>query len=106
MTEGRVTVEGIQWRIKPEQGFVIFPYQFQYYSELSEPNIVWLILKFELQNTVVMDSFRNRIIDLDTSTIEQLNDILEHYQGIKPFFDWKTLKKALAVKRGPWNFVF
>ena len=99
-------MEGIQWRIKPEQGFVIFPYQFQYYSELSEPNIVWLILKFELQNTVVMDSFRNRIIDLDTSTIEQLNDILEHYQGIKPFFDWKTLKKALAVKRGPWNFVF
>ena len=34
-----------------------------------------------------MDSFRNRIIDLDTSTIEQLNDILEDYQGIKPFFD-------------------
>ena len=99
-------MEGIQWRIKPEQGFVIFPYQFHYYSELSEPNIVWLILTFELQNPVVMDSFRNRIIDLDTSTIEQLNDILEHYHGIKPFFDWKTLKKALAVKRGPWNFVF
>lgn len=81
MTEGSVTVDGIQWRIKPEQGFVIFPYQFHYYSELSDPNIVWLILTFELQNPVVMESFRNRIIDLDASTIEQLNEILEDYRG-------------------------
>ena len=81
MTEGSVTVVGIQWRLKAEQGFVIFPYQFHYYSELSDPNIVWLILTFELQNPVVIESFRNRIIDLDASTIEQLNDILEDYQG-------------------------
>ena len=73
-------MDGIQWCIKPEQGFVIFPYQFHYYSELSDPNILWLVLTFELQNPVIMDSFRNRIIDLDTSTIKQLNDILEDYQ--------------------------
>ena len=89
MTEGSLTVDGIQWRLKPEQGLVVFPYQFHYYSELSDPNIVWLILTFELQYPVVMESFRNRIIDLDTSTIEQLNDILEDYQGITPFLTGK-----------------
>ena len=55
-----------------------------------DPNIVWLILTFELQNPVVMESFRNRIIDLDASTIEQLNDILEDYQG-------KTLLGPIVV---------
>ncbi len=80
MTAGSITVDGIQWRLEPEQGFLIFPYQFHYYSELDDPNIVWLILTFELENPVIMESFRNRIIDLDADSIEQLNAILEDYQ--------------------------
>jgi len=81
MTEGSISVDGIQWCLKPEQGFVIFPYQFHYYSDLADPNLIWLILTFELQTPVVMESFRNRVIDLDSSTIDQLNNLLEDYQG-------------------------
>ncbi len=80
MTEGSVTVDGIQWRIQPDQGFLIFPYQFHYYSDIAEPNIVWLLLTFELQHPVVMESFRNRSIQLDPDTIEQLNLIIEDYR--------------------------
>ena len=80
MTEGSVTVDGIQWRIRPDQGFLIFPYQFHYYSDISKSNIVWLILTFELQNPVVMESFRNRLINLDSDAIEQLNLILQDYR--------------------------
>ena len=80
MTEGSVTVDGIQWRIRPDQGFLIFPYQFHYYSDISESNIVWLLLTFELQNPVVMESFPNRIINLDAEAIEQLNLILQDYR--------------------------
>jgi len=80
MTEGSVTVDGIQWRLQPDQGFLIFPYQFHYYSDLSDSNIVWLLLTFELQNPVVMESFRNRIINLDSESIEQLNLMIEDYR--------------------------
>ena len=41
-----MTEEALRWTasngVKPEQGFVIFPPQFHYYSEF-DPNIVWLI---------------------------------------------------------------
>lgn len=80
MTEGSITVDGIQWRLHPDQGFLIFPYQFHYYSDLSESNIVWLIFTFELQNPVIMESFRNRIIDVNSETIEQLNLIIQDYR--------------------------
>ncbi len=80
MTDGSLTVDGIQWRIQPEQGFLIFPYQFHYYSEMAKPNILWLILTFELQNPVIMESFRNRIITLDGDSMNQLNEIIEDYQ--------------------------
>lgn len=80
MTEGSLTVDGIQWRLQPEQGFLIFPYQFHYYSEMAKPNILWLILTFELQNPVIMESFRNRIISLDANSMAQLNEIIEDYR--------------------------
>lgn len=80
MTDGTLTVDGIQWQLRPEQGFLIFPYQFHYYSELAEENILWLILTFELPDPVVMESFRNRIIALDESSMAHLNDIVEDYR--------------------------
>lgn len=80
MTEGSITVDGIQWRLQPEQGFLIFPYQFHYYSELAEPNLLWLILTFELPAPVVMESFRNRLIELDETSLSQLNEIVQDYR--------------------------
>ena len=62
-------MDGIQWRLGPDQGFLIFPYQFHYYSDLADPNIVWLILTFELENPVIMESFRNRIINVDSDDV-------------------------------------
>ncbi len=81
MTEGTISIDGIQWRLSPEQGFLIFPYQFHYYSELADPNIVWLLVTFELENPVVMESFRNRVISLDSGSIEQLNTMIENYRS-------------------------
>ncbi|MDE0766778.1 MAG: AraC family transcriptional regulator [Opitutaceae bacterium] len=80
MTTGSLTVDGIQWQIEPEQGFLIFPYQFHYYSELAKPNILWLILTFELENPVIMESFRNRLISLDADSMAQLNEIIQDYR--------------------------
>ncbi len=80
MTDGSLTVDGIQWRLEPDQGFLIFPYQFHYYSEMANSNILWLILTFELENPVIMESFRNRIVSLDSDSINQLNDIIETYR--------------------------
>jgi len=71
---------GFHGESAPDQGFLIFPYQFHYYSDIFDSNIVWLILTFELQNPVVMESFRNQLINLYSDAIEQLTLILQDYR--------------------------
>jgi AraC-like DNA-binding protein len=79
MTEGTVNLDGIHWRLKPENALMVFPYQFHHFIDLADTNLVWLFITFELELPTAMQAFRHRILQMDTRCHELLARILHHY---------------------------
>ena len=81
MTEGTVNVDGIHWRLKPEHGMMVFPYQFHHFIDLAETNLVWLFITFELATPTVMQAFRHRVLKMDNRCHELLSRIIHQYDN-------------------------
>ena len=80
MTEGTVNVDGIHWRLKPEHGLMVFPYQFHHFIDLADTNIVWLFITFELELPTAMQAFRHRVLRMDNRCHELLARIIQHHE--------------------------
>ena len=80
MTEGTVNVDGILWRLHPENALMIFPYQFHHFIDLADTNIVWLFITFELELPTAMQAFRHRMLQIDNRCHELLGRIIQHYE--------------------------
>lgn len=80
MTEGTVNVDGIHWRLKPEHGLMVFPYQFHHFIDLADRNIVWLFITFELELPTAMQAFRHRVLKMDKRCHELLTRIIQHHE--------------------------
>jgi AraC-like DNA-binding protein len=80
MTEGTVNVDGIHWRLKPEDALMVFPYQFHHFIDLVDSNLLWLFITFELELPTAMQAFRNRILKMDKRCNELLSRVIQHYE--------------------------
>ena len=81
MTEGTVNVDGIHWRLKPENALMVFPYQFHHFIDLADRNLVWLFITFELELPTAMQTFRHRMVSMDQRCHQLLARILLHYEN-------------------------
>ncbi|MDA0346893.1 MAG: helix-turn-helix transcriptional regulator [Verrucomicrobia bacterium] len=82
MTEGTMNVDGIHWRLKPENALMVFPYQFHHFIDLADRNLVWLFITFELELPTAMQGFRHRILQMDQRCHELLARIINHYREL------------------------
>ncbi len=80
MTEGTVNVDGIHWRLRPENALMVFPYQFHHFIDLADSNLVWLFITFELELPTAMQAFRHRVLQMDKRCHELLARIIQHYE--------------------------
>jgi len=83
ITEGTVAVDGIHWRVRPGEAFLVFPYQFHQFVEIKESSIVWMFLTFELEDPTVMEVFKHRVLKMDTRSYELLERIIDRYRAGK-----------------------
>ncbi|MCB1122065.1 MAG: helix-turn-helix transcriptional regulator [Verrucomicrobiae bacterium] len=81
MTEGTVNVDGIHWRIKPQNALLVFPYQFHHFIDLADSNLLWLFITFEMEVPTAMQAFRHRVLQMDARCHDLLARIIQHYES-------------------------
>ncbi|MBF0431923.1 MAG: helix-turn-helix transcriptional regulator [Fibrobacteria bacterium] len=80
-TEGKLVVDGVRFDFKPEQAYLVFPYQFHHYLEIAKDNLDWLFITFELFETTNFESMRNRVMSVSDSGYSYLSSLVEHYNN-------------------------
>jgi len=70
---GCIVVDGTIYRMKPGQGFLIFPYQSHYFTRLENPErISWLFTTFEYAVPGKLKSLRNMPMVFDSQDLQRL----------------------------------
>jgi len=70
---GCIVVDGIIYRVRPGQGFLIFPYQSHYFTRLENPErISWLFTTFEYAMPDKLEPLRNMPLVFDAQDLQRL----------------------------------
>ncbi|MDQ8186618.1 AraC family transcriptional regulator [Pelagicoccus sp. SDUM812002] len=78
-TEGSINVDGRIFHLRPGDAFLVKPYQFHFYMELSDESLNWLFLTFETRNAKPFDIFANTPIRLSAERCSEAVEIAKRY---------------------------
>lgn len=78
-TEGSVNVDGRLFHLRPGEAYLVKPYQFHFYMELTHERIAWLFLTFETPKPQPFESFANTPLALSASLQDHALEIAEQY---------------------------
>jgi AraC-like DNA-binding protein len=78
-SEGKVVVDNQTFEFSSGQAILIFPYQFHHYLQVESKSINWLFITFELYDSSLIESLRNRVTRISDNCYTYLSYLLKQY---------------------------
>jgi AraC-like DNA-binding protein len=97
-TAGTMVVDAKAYRLRPGDGFLIFPFQFHHYSQIDAASVNWLFTTFELAQDQPVRSLGNSPRRLSPEAISDLFQACRTYTRIGP--DDETAINSLRLRIG------
>lgn len=78
-TAGSISIDGSVFHLKPNEAFLIAPFQFHFYMDVLDSKLSWLFVTFETPNSNPFASFANTPIALSEELTEDAVNIARYY---------------------------
>lgn len=74
-----VNLDRAEFALRPGSALLIFPYQFHFFVNPEQERLDWVVLTFESEFPVALESLRNRPVTLEPDAFRRLESLLRAY---------------------------